>query len=180
MGSPVRSRDGVAVGGDEAVGLAEADRAPGYGPFDRPGLALALDPAGEGGRYRFQFADPFGQGVGQAVGEVKDRVDRRLVGDPLGGAGPSDFDTAEQIGLGAGHAEKACRLEGGTDAEDLLIRLEADQRALLLRWPAPDDGTQGQAAAEGLAPLMPVTPHGDVQPLAQGIDDRDTDAMQTA
>ena len=180
MRAAVGRRDGVAVGTDEAVGLAEADRRPGHGPFDGTGLALAFDPAGEGRRHGLELADPLGQGVGQTVGEVEDGLGRRLIGDPLGRAGPADLDAAEQIGLGAGHAEQAGGLECRADAEDFLVRLEPDQGALFLRGLDLDDGAQRQAAAEGLFPLEAVAPDGDVEPLAQGIDDRDADAVQTA
>ncbi|MHC3925693.1 hypothetical protein ACMZ4W_00781 [Brevundimonas naejangsanensis] len=180
MGAAVGRRDGVAVGGDEAVGVAEADRRPGDGPFQCAGLALALDAPGEDGGDGFQFAHALGQGVGQTAGEVQGRLSRRLVGDALRGAGPADFDATEQIGLGPRHAEQAGGLEGRADAENLLIRLEPDQGALLLRRAELLDRALRQAAAEGLAPFKAVAPDGDVQAFRQGVDDRDADAVQAA
>jgi hypothetical protein len=139
--------DGITVGLDEAVGLAEADRRPCHGPFDRARLALALDPTGEGRGDGFQLAHALGQGVGQTAGEVEQGAGRGGVGDPLGRAGPFDLDAAEQIGLGPRHAEQPGRLERRADAEDLVIRMEADQGALLLRRLDLGDGAQRNAAA---------------------------------
>src|SRR5690606_22340159 len=161
----------------EAVRVAEADRRPGDGPFQRARLALALDAPGEDGGDGFQFAHALGQGVGQAAGEVQRRLSRRLVGDAFRRAAPADLDAAEQIGLGPRHAEQAGGLEGRADAEDLLVGLEPDQGALLLRGADLLDRALRQAAAEGLAPFEAVAPDGDVQALRQSVDDRDADAV---
>ena len=180
MRAAVGGRDGVAVGGDEAVGVAEADRRPGDGPFQRAGFALALYTSGEDGGDGLQFAHALGQGVGQAAGEVQRRLGGRLVGDALRRAGPANLDAAEQIGLGPRHAEQARGLEGRADAENLLVRLEPDQGALLLRGADLLDRRLHMAAAEGLAPLEAVAPDGDVQAFRQGVDDGDADAVQAA
>src|SRR5262245_33853407 len=45
------------------------------------------------------------------------------------GAGPSDLDAAEEIGLRAGHAKKPRWLKGGALAEDLGVGAEAVARA---------------------------------------------------
>ncbi len=176
----VGGRDGVAVGADEAVGVAEADRRPGDGPFQRARLALALGAASEDGGDGLQLAHALGQGVGQTAGEVEQGLFGRGVRDAVRRAGPFDLDAAEQIGLGAGHAEQAGGLEGRADAEDLLVGLEADQGALLLRRADLLDGAEDVAAAEGLTPLEAVAPDGDVQLLGQGVDHRDADAVQAA
>src|SRR3546814_19746474 len=44
-------------------------------------------------------------------------------------AAPADFDAAEEVGLGTGHAEDAAGIEAGMVAEDLRIGMEADLRA---------------------------------------------------
>ena len=163
VGAAIGGRDGVAVGLDEAVGLAEADGRPGHGPFDGAGLALAFDAAREGRGDRVQLADPLGQGVGQTVGEVEGGGLGRGVDDPFGRAGPSDFHAAEQIGLGPRHAEQAGGLEGCADAEDLRVGMEPDQGALLLRRLQLLDRAQRDAAREGLFPLETVAPDRDVQ-----------------
>src|SRR5690606_30018073 len=137
----------------------------------------ALDAPGENGGDGLDLAYALGEGVGQAAGEVQRRLGGRLVGDAFRRAGPADLDAAEQIGLGPRHAEQAGGLEGGADAEDLFVRLEPDQGALLLRGADLLDRSLRQAAAEGLPPFEAVAPDGDVQALRQSVDDRDADAV---
>ena len=180
MRAAIRRRDGVAVGLDEAVRLTETDGRPGDGPFKGAGLALTFGAAGESGGDGLKLADAVGQGVGQTTGEVKQGLGRGGVGDPVRRAGPFDLDAAEQIGLGPRHAEQAGGLEGRAHAEDFVVRLEPDQGALLLRRLDLQDGTKDVAAREGLLPLKPVAPDGDVQMFRQGVHDRNADAVQTA
>ena len=176
----IGGRDRVAVGLDEAVGLAKADGRPGDGPLKGARLALTLGATGESGGDGVQLADAVGQGVGQTSGEVQQGLSRGRVGDPLGRAGPFDLDAAEQIGLGPRHAEQAGGLERRPHAEDFVVRLEPDQGALLLGRLDLLDGAEDVAAREGLFPLEPVAPDRDVQMFRQGVDDRDADAVQTA
>ena len=77
----LRRRHGVAVGAHEAVGLAETGGGPGDGPLHRPGLALALDAAGEGLRGdRLRVLQRLGEVVGEAAREVEGRLGGRFVG----------------------------------------------------------------------------------------------------
>ena len=96
-------RDGVAVGGREAVVAAE----PGHRPFDRAVPAFLLDAAGEDLVDHARLAlQTLGQEVLQPAGEMEHRLGGRvLVLDEGGIAGPADLDAAEEIGLGARHAE---------------------------------------------------------------------------
>ncbi len=112
---------------------------------------------------------------------MEHRLCRRVAADERGIALPADLDAAEEVGLGARHLEQAGRLEGAALAEDLLVRLEADQR------PAPvHDGAELLQLALRLAALEL---HGvkllaardlDVQRLRQGVHDGDADPVQPA
>ena len=70
------------------------------------------------------------QKVLEPAGEVEDGPLRRLAvaGEERLGAAPADLDAAEEIGLGARHAEQPRRLERAL-AENLGIGLEADAGA---------------------------------------------------
>src|SRR6185503_17625466 len=106
---------------------AVAEERPGDRPFGaalivRKILAAGEGLVGDGGA----VADLLGETVGEAAGEVKDR----LFGDLLRGEGgvavPADLDAGEQISLGAGELVEALRAEGGVDAEDFGVGGEGD------------------------------------------------------
>ena len=109
------------------------------------------------------------------------RFGRRVVGDEARRAEPADLDAAEQVGLGARHAQQAGRLEGGALAEDLLVGLEAHLGAAPVL-----DGAEAlelalrRAAAElhGVELLAARDLH--LQLLGERVDDGDADAVQAA
>ena len=106
---------------------------------------------------------------------------RRVVGDQRGCARPADLDAAEQVGLGARHAQQARRLEGGALAEDLLVGLEAHLGAAPVL-----DGAEllelalRRAARERHGVELLAARHLDLELLRQRVDDRDADAVQAA
>src|SRR5690606_3540856 len=67
----------------------------------------------------------------QPAGEVEDGLFRRLVLllQKAWVAVPANFNTAEQIGLGAGHTVNSRRIEFRMCAKDLGVGLEADAGA---------------------------------------------------
>ena len=181
VGAALRRRHGVAIGLGETVRLAEPGPAPRHRPFDRAAVLGALDAAGEGlRRHRLDLADPLLEEVGQAVREMEGRLGGGGVVETLGGALPPDLHATEQVGLGAGHAIQTRGLERGRLAEDVRVRREADQRALLAGRPELLDGALRVAAGKGLAPLEPVAPHRHVQPVRQGVDHAHAHAVQAA
>ena len=94
---------------------------------------------------------------------------------------PADFDTAEQIGLGARHLEQAQRIELRLGAENLRIGLEAHLGAATIGGAA-----ERLQAALGLAALidLPIELAGSrnlhFQALGERIHHRDADAMEAA
>ena len=97
------------------------------------------------------------------------------------GAHPADLDAAEQVGLGARHAEQARRLEGGALAENLLVRLEAHLGAA----PVLDRAELFQlalrrAAREHHGVELLAARHLHLEHSGQRVDDRDADAVQAA
>ncbi len=180
VGAPFRSGHGVAVGLDEAVRLAEAGAAPGQGPFHRLRPARAFDAAAEGfRRHRLDAGQPLGQEIGQPIGEVENGRLGRVAGQLLG-ARPADLHAPEQIGLGPRHAVEPRGLEGDVLAEDRRVGPEADGGAAFSGWAHLLELPHGLAPGEGLAPLMAVLPDDRLQPLGEGVDHRDADAMQAA
>ena len=109
------------------------------------------------------------------------RLLRGVVGDERLGARPADLDAAEQVGLGARHAEEARGLEGGALAEDLLVGLEAHLGAAPVL-----DGAQllqlalRLAAAEGHGVELLAAGDLHLELLGQRVDDGDADAVQAA
>ena len=124
----VGRRHGVAVGGEEAVGI----RRPGDRPFAGAVRAVAARFAGEDIRMHQRVGmDGGGEIILQAAREVETVLGRHIL-DALqqrGIAAPADFDAAEQVGLRARHLEQALRLEGSLGAEDVGVGLEADAGA---------------------------------------------------
>src|SRR4029079_2293552 len=101
--------------------------------------------------------------------------------DQLCGARPAYLHPAEQIGLGARHAEQPCRLERATFAEDLGVRHEAHARAAaVLDRSEALQRTVGRSPRIALAVELLPARDLDLHALRQRIGDRDADAMQTA
>ncbi len=171
-------RDGVAVGVEEAVLVGD----PAHRPLDRAVPALLVDAAGEDvlGDARLAVDGGF-QVLLEAAGEMEARLRRRVVGDERLGARPADLDAAEQVGLGARHAQEARRLEGGALAEDLLVGLEADLGAAPVL-----DGAEllqlalRRAAAEGHGVELLAARDLDLELLGERVDDGYADAVQAA
>ena len=96
-------------------------------------------------------------------------------------AAPADLDTAEQIGLRAGHLEDAARVEMQLVAEDLRVGFETHGRAAAVRRFADFlDGALGVSARIGLPVKFLLARHLDLELFGQCVDDRDADAVQTA
>ena len=113
--------NGVAIGMHDAVATVPGDR-----PFERTVAA---------GLFRLAGKDFAGDGeflahgrlkiILQSAGEVEHGLFRRFRAlDQRRIAGPADFDAAEQIGLGARHAEKPGRVEFGMRPEDFRIGMK--------------------------------------------------------
>ena len=117
----------------------------------------------------------------QPAGEMEGGFLRRIVGDQRFRARPADLHAAEQVGLRAGHAEQALRLEGGAFAEDLLVGPEAHLRAApVLDGPEVLQLAQRRAAAELHAVELLAARHLHFQLLGQRVDHRHADAVQAA
>ena len=114
---------------------------------------------------------------------MQHRALRRVLvaGEQCRGAGPADLDAAEQIGLGAGHAEQPRRHERRALAEDLGIRLEADRGAapVLHRSQALQRPVRLSPRIGLPVELLPAR-HLDLEGLRQRVDHRDADAVQPA
>src|SRR6478609_8078755 len=128
MGATVWGRHGVAIRVEKSVFA----RDPGDRPFHRAVAFALITPAGEdllGDR--LLPLDAARQKILKPAREVEDRALRRLLVacEQRSGARPADLDAAEEVGLGARHAEQPRRCESSALAEDLCIRLEADRGA---------------------------------------------------
>ena len=124
MGAAFGRGHGVAIGAQEAV-LA---RDPRDRPFDGA-MAVLVALAGEHvARDHLLALDAAREKILEPAREVKHGAFGRLAVAlklPLG-ASPADLDAAEEIGLGARHAEQARGLEARALAEDLGVGPEAD------------------------------------------------------
>ena len=146
--------------------------------------AFALDLAGEGllgdGLLALDLAR---QIILEACREAQHRFGRNVRArlDQFRRATPADFDAAEEIGLGARHAEEARRLPMRAGAEDLRVRLEAHLRAaLVLHLAELLQRPERNAAREFLAVVTLVDRDIHLQLLGERVDDRDADAVQSA
>ena len=109
VGAAVRRRNGVAVGVEEAVGVG----GPGHRPLRAAVLAdLARLAAEDIGVDQRRVLQRLGEIILQPFLEMERGLVRHVGAfDQLLGAGPADFDAAEQIGLRARHLEHALGLE---------------------------------------------------------------------
>ncbi len=107
----VGRRDRVAIGRDERIGVGARRRPP--IPPSRARLSSRCVPEKMSGCTSVAFSMTGGEIILQAAGEVQRalRPDASIALEQLLRAGPADFDAAEQIGLGARHAEQARRIE---------------------------------------------------------------------
>ena len=132
VGAAVRRRNGVAVGVEEAVGVGGPGHRPLRGAM-RAGLAGA---AGEDvGMDQRRVLQRLGEIVLQPFLEMERGLLRHVVPcrEQFLGAGPADFDAAEQIGLRARHLEHALGLEMRLGAENLRVGVEAHLGAAAVR-----------------------------------------------
>ena len=95
-----------------------------------------------------------------------------LILDGDGDAPVEERELAQPIGQGG-----VVELQ---DGEDLGIGLEADGRALPFALPSTVELLGGLAPDEAHVVPLPVAVHDDLQPLAQRVDHRDADAVQSA
>ena len=174
----LRRGNGVAVGIEEAVLVGD----PAHRPFHRAVAAVVLDAAGEQVLGDSRLAVDGGLQVFlQPAGEMEGGFLRRIVGDQRFRARPADLHAAEQVGLRAGHAEQALRLEGGAFAEDFLVGPEAHARAApVLDGPEVPELAQRRAAAELHAVELLAARHLHFEPLRECVDNRHADAVQAA
>ena len=106
VGAAVGRRNGVAIGVEKAVGVG----GPGHRPLRRAVRAGLSRAAGENlGMHQRRAGERLRQIILEPVGEMKRRLFRHVLdaAQKLLGAGPADFDAAEQIGLRARHLEDA-------------------------------------------------------------------------
>ena len=180
MGAAVRRRDGVAIGVEKAVGVG----GPGHRPLRRAVRAGLAGAAGENvGMHQRRAGQRFRQIILQAVGEMKGRLLRHVVdaAQKFLGAGPADFDAAEQIGLRARHLEHALRLEMRLGAENFRVGPEAHFGAAAVRRLAGVQQFGLRLAALERHPIKLLAARDlDLHALGQRIGDRNADAVQAA
>ena len=180
VGAAVGRRNGVAVGVEKAVGIGGPGHRPLHGAV-RAGLACA---AGENvGMHQRGARQRLRQIILQALGEMEGRLLRHVLdaAQQLLGAGPADFDAAEQIGLRARHLEHALRLEMRLGAENLRVGPEAHFGAAAVRRLAgiQQFGLRLAALERHLVELLAARDL-DFHALGQRVRHRDADAVQTA
>ena len=96
-------------------------------------------------------------------------------------AGPANLDAAEEVSLGACHAEDPARIELRMIAEDLRIGMEAHARPPpIVDFAQLFEPALRHAAREGLAIELAIARHLDLEQVRECIDDGDADAVQTA
>ena len=180
MGAAVRRRNGVAIGIEKAVGVG----GPGHRPLRRAVRAGLLRGAGENlGMHQRRAGERLRQIVLEAVGEMERRFLRHVVDavQQLLGAGPADFDAAEQIGLRARHLEHALGLEMRLGSENLGIGPEANLGAAAVgRLAGVLQFALRLAALEHHPIKLLAARDFDFEPFGQRIGDGDADAVQTA
>ena len=101
--------------------------------------------------------------------------------DQFLGAGPADFDAAEQIGLRARHLEHALGLETRLRSENLRVGMEAHLGAAAVRRLAGVLQLALRLAALEHHPVELLAARDlDLHAVGEGVGDRDADAMQAA
>src|SRR5690606_25407500 len=172
-------RDRVAVGMNLRIAAVPGDR-----PFERAMAtgflgAAREDLAGDGE----VLAKGCGEIILQAAGEMEDGLFRDFATsrDEARVAAPADFDAAEEVGLGTGHAEDAAGIEAGMVAEYLRIGVESDLGAAAIVDVAEFlEAALRHAAGETLPVELAIARNLDLEHVRKGIDDRDADTMQAA
>ena len=180
MRAALRRRDRVAIGGGKSV-LDSAQ--PGDGPFQRAVAAGLLHLAGEDLIGNELLArDLGGKIILEPVGILEHRLGGHAVAGELGRTVPANLDTAEKIGFRARHAQQPRgRKRRAMGAENLRIRLEAHLRAAPVMHLADSlERRHRMAALEDLAIQHLPARHLDLEPLRQGVDHGDADAVQAA
>ena len=180
MAAAFRRRHGVAIGVEETVFVER----PGDRPFDAAVFVGKLGLADEG--LRRQGLALFQGGreeVLQAVGKVDVVLLRRGVAffQQALVAGPADFDTAVEIGLGARHAVEARRTELRLLAEDRRVGMKGNGGAAPVLHRLAFAQLAGRLAlAVALLVEHLVACHLDGQVVRQRVDHRHADAVQAA
>ncbi len=179
VGAAVRRRNGVAVGVEEAVGVG----GPGDGPLRAAVLAdLARLAAEDLGVDQRRVLQRLGEIVLQPFLEMERGLLRHVGAfDHFLGAGPADFDAAEQVGLRARHLEHALGLEMRLGSENLRVGVEAHRGAAPVRRLAGVLQLALRLAALEHHPVELLAARDlDLHAVGQGVGDRDADAMQAA
>ena len=180
MGAAIGRGYGVAVGGQESVGVG----GPCDGPFACAVCAVAAGFAGEDvGMHQRVGMDRGGEIILETTGEVKRRFRRNIVDalEQFRRAVPADFDAAEQIGLRARHLEQALRFERGLGAENFGVRLEADGgAAAVVDLAEVLELALGMAALERHLVELLAARDLDLEQRGEGVDHGDADAVQAA
>ncbi len=119
-----------------------------------------------------------GEVVGEAAGEAEARLPGRVA--VCDGRLPADLDPREEVGLRARHAVEARGTQAQV-AEDLGVGVKGDSGAAAVRRRALVAERSGrQAAGEVLHVESAVARHLDAEPVGEGIDHADADAVEAA
>ena len=179
MRSALQGRNSVAIGAELAR--------PVLGPRDRPFRPAAAVERGLAGERSLADQPGVGKRVPEVVGKPAGKAERVLGGNSgaraaaFFGAAPADFDPLREIGLGSRQRVEPFGLKRRRIAENLRVGMKLNRRSA----PVPDASlafqrSVGLAAAEGLDPKRLVARNLDRHPIAERIDDRNADAVQTA
>ena len=177
MGAALGREDGIAVGRHVTFTVGR----PRDGPFHaariiRKGGAANEGPGVDGGTMAKKNLEV----VGDSAREPEDGLCRRRAVDENGVARPANLDSPEQVGLGSRHPVEARRPEGG-GAEDLRVGTKTHPRATPVGDPARLlEARHRLSAPVTLTPQCALPCDLDRQPVAERIDDTDTDAMEAA
>ncbi len=180
VGAAVGRRDGVAIGIEKRVGVG----GPGHGPLrGAVGAGLAGGAGEDVGMDQRRILERLAEIILQPFLEVERRLFRHVVyaAQQLLGAGPADFDAAEQISLGARHLEHALGLERGLWPKNLRVGMEAHAGAALVRGTAELLQLAFRLAAlERHVVMLLLAPDIDLHAVGQRVGHRDADAVQAA
>src|SRR5262249_9740296 len=124
-----------------------------------------------------------GKKITQSLGKMERAPLRHIldVTQEFLGAGPSDLDAAEQIGLRARHLEDALGLEMRLGSKNLRVRAETHLGAAAIGCPADLLKLAFRLAALERHPIERLLARDlDLEPLGQGIGHGDADPVETA
>ncbi len=180
MGAAIGGRHGVAVGGEEAVGI----RCPGHRPLAGAVRAVASGLAGEDvGMHQGVGVDRGAEIILQPTREMEGVLGGNVVdtAQQFGIAVPADFDAAEKVGLRPCHLEQALRLERRLGAENVGVGLEANAgAAAVVHLAEVFQLALGMAALERHLVELLLARDFHLEARGEGVDHRDADTVQTA